>query len=59
MTEVSFLSQHLYLPREGHLNAVYKVSRYLRNILSNNPGRIAFDTDCVYTDKKVFEVVTR
>ena len=59
MTEVSCLSQHLFSPREGNLNSVYKIFRYLHKNLSNNPGRIAFDPACVHTDEKVFEVSTR
>ena len=59
MTKVIFLSQRLCSPSEGHLNSVYKVFSYLHNNLSNNPGRIAFDTTCVHTDEKVFEGNTR
>ena len=59
MTEVSCLSQHLFSPREGNLNSVYKIFRYLHKNLSNNPGRIAFDPDCVTKDDKVFEESTR
>ena len=40
MTEVKRLSQHLCSPREGHINAFYKIFSYLQNNLSNNPGRI-------------------
>ena len=59
MTEVSCLSQHLCSPREGHLNYVYKVFRYLQRNLSKNPGRIVFDPDYVHTYGKVFEGSTR
>ena len=59
MMEVSCLSQHLYSPREGLLNAVYKIFRYLQKNLSNNPGRVAFYPACLYTDEKVFEGSTR
>ena len=58
MMEVSCLSQHLFSPCEGHLNAVYKVFRYLQKNLSNNPGRVAFDPACVHTYEKVFEGIT-
>ena len=59
MTEVSFLSQNLCSPREGLLNDVYKVFSCLQNNLSNNPGRMAFDTAFVYTYKKLFKGSTR
>ena len=59
MTEVSGFPQHLWSPREGHFNDVYKVFRYLQKHLSNNPERIAFDPDCLHTDEKVFERSTR
>ena len=58
MMEVSCLSQHLFSPCERHLNAVYKVFRYLQKNLSNNPGRISFDPACVHTYEKVFEGIT-
>ncbi|GFH56846.1 hypothetical protein CTEN210_13322 [Chaetoceros tenuissimus] len=54
MTEVSCLSQHLASPREGHLNAVYKIFRYLQKNLSNNPGRLVFDGSYPETDPKMF-----
>ena len=49
------MSWHLFSPSEGHLNAVYKIFRYLQKNLSNNTGRISFDPDCVHTYDKVFE----
>ena len=59
MTDLSCLSQHLCSPREGHLNTVYKIFRYLKNNLPNNPLRVEFDPDCVHTYEKVFEGITR
>ena len=59
MREVSCLSQHLCSPREGHLNAVYKIFRYLQNNLSKNPGRISCDPPYVNTDEKVLKGSTR
>ena len=59
MMEVSCLSQHLCSPREGHLNTVYKIFRYLQNKISNNAERITCDTDCVHTDEGVFEGIKR
>ena len=58
MTEVSFSSQRLCLPREGHLNVVYTIFRYLQKNLSNNTVRIAFDPSYAHTYDKVFEVST-
>ena len=55
MTEVSFLSQRLCSPREGHLNAVYRILRYPQNKISKNTGKIAFYTNFAHTDEKVFE----
>ena len=41
LTEVSCLSQQLCSPREGHLDSVYRIFRYLQKNLGNKPGRIA------------------
>jgi len=49
---VSVVSQHMHSPREAHLEAVYKILRYLKG----SPGRglLFKKTDCkgieVYTD---------
>ena len=59
MTEVSSLYQHLLSPREGHLNDVYNILRYLQKNLSNNPERISFDLACVHTYDTVLEGSTR
>ena len=59
MTEVSCLSQYLCSPREGQINAVYKIFRYLQKNLSKNPVRIEFVPACVNTDEKVFEGIAR
>ena len=59
MTEVSCFSQHVCSPREGNLNAVYKIFRYLKKNLSNNPERIEFDPACVHIHEKLFEGSTR
>ena len=53
-TEVSCLSQHLCAPREGHLNAAYKIFRYLQKNIGKNPGRIAFDPLIEYDDENIF-----
>ena len=55
MTEVSFLSQNLWSPHEGHIDAVYNIFRQPQNNLAKNPGRIEFDPDFVPTDDQVFE----
>ena len=55
MTEVSCLSQHLCAPREGHLQAVYKIFRYLQKNMDKNPGRLVFDPLLEYTDEKIFD----
>jgi hypothetical protein len=52
MTEVSNLSCHLCMPREGHLDAVYRIFRYLQKNLTKNPGRIAFDPRMVNTQQE-------
>lgn len=54
-TEVSCLSQHLCAPRTGHLNAVYKIFRYLQKNMEKNPGRIVFDPLLEHTDERVFD----
>ena len=59
LTEVSCLSQHLCSPREGHLDYVYLIFRYLQNKLGKNPGRMAYDPMYETTDENVFEVVGR
>ena len=41
--EVSILSQHQALPREGHLEAVYHIFAYLKNKDHRKYGRIGYD----------------
>ena len=53
-TEVSCLSQHLCAPRNGHLNAVYLIFRYLQKNIGRNPGRIVFDPLMEYDDENIF-----
>ena len=59
MTELSCLSKLLFSPREGHLNAVYKIFRYLQKNISKNLGRVAFDPVFVHTDEKLFEGIKK
>ena len=40
---VSFIPQQLFSPREGYLDAIYQISRYLQVKLKENIGRIVFD----------------
>ncbi|GFH48949.1 hypothetical protein CTEN210_05425 [Chaetoceros tenuissimus] len=43
LTEVSVLSQHLCNPREGHLDAVYRIFNYLDKRRKAIPGKLGFD----------------
>ena len=53
-TEVSCLSQHLCAPREGYLNEVYIIFRYLQKNIGKNTGRIAFDPLIEHDDENIF-----
>ena len=55
LIEVSCLSQHMCSPREGHLDAFYRILRYLQKNLGKNPGRMAYDPMYEPTDDIVFE----
>jgi hypothetical protein len=46
LTEVSMLSSHLCLPREGHLEAVYHLFAYLA---LNHNARVVFDPTFINT----------
>ena len=59
LTEVSCLSQNLCSPREGNLDDVYLIFRYLQKNLGKNPGRMVYDPMYEPTDENVFEVVVR
>ena len=59
MTEVSCLYQKLCSPREGHLDAVYRIFRYLQNNLGKHPGRMEYDPMYEPTDENAFEVIGR
>ena len=59
LTEVSCLSQHLCSPRKGHLDAVYRIFRYLQKNSGKNPGRMEYDSLYEPTYENVFEVVRR
>ena len=52
-TEISCLSQHLCAPREGHLQSIYKIFRYLQKNMDKNPGRLVFDP---YKEKQLESV---
>ena len=57
--ELSCLSQHLCSPREGHLNAVYRIFRCLHNKMGKNPGSMAYCPMHEPTYENLFEVVGR
>ena len=57
--EVSFLSQHLCSPREGHLDSVHCILIYLQKNLTKNPGRMAYDHMYEPTYDNVSEVFGR
>ena len=59
LKEVICLSQHLCYPREVHLDAIYRIFRYLQKNLGKNPGRMAYDPMYEPTDENVFEAVGR
>ena len=59
LTEVSCLSQHFFPPREGHLDAVHFIFRYLQNNLGMNPGSMAYFPIYEPTYVNVFEFVGR
>jgi hypothetical protein len=52
ITEISMLSTHLALPREGHLEAVYHVYRYLK---ARHNSRIVFDPSYPEIDLSNFQ----
>jgi len=51
-TEVSQLSQHQALPREGHLEVAYHIFAYLKK--NENGGRIVFDSKEPQVDERAF-----
>jgi hypothetical protein len=51
ITEVSMLSTHLFLPREGHLEAVFRVFEYLG---INHNARVVFDPTYPSVDMGTF-----
>ena len=55
MTEVSLLSQYQCSPREGHLDATYRIFWYLKCSLKKKQiGRIVFDASIPYIDERIF-----
>ena len=59
LAEVSCLSQNLCSPRDGHLDDVYRIFRYLQKNLGNNPCMMAYDPIYEPTGDNVFEVFGR
>ena len=54
-TEVSCLSQYLCSPREGHLDALYQIFRYLQVSLNKGRvGRLVFDGTMEESPKEAF-----
>jgi hypothetical protein len=51
VTEVSLLSSHVCLPREGHLDNVFHLFSHLAN---NHKTRVVFDPTYHVIDKDVF-----
>ncbi len=55
ITEVSVLSQHQCSPREGHLDAVYRIFWFLKcSLKKKQQGRIVFDGSTPFVDEKLF-----
>lgn len=55
ITEVSVLSQHQCQPRNGHLDAIYRIFWYLKGKLkSKKYGRIVFDGSEPIFDERLF-----
>ena len=58
ITELSVLSQHQCDPREGHLDAVYRVFWFLKcSLKKGEEGRIAFDSLVPDIDERLFNEV--
>ena len=57
--EVSYLSQHFCYPREVHIDAIYRILRYLKKNLGKKPGRMAYDLMYESTYENIFGVVGR
>ena len=50
------LSQHQCLPREGHLDALYRIFWYLKKA---DCSRIIFDASTINTDDKIFNSISK
>jgi len=59
LTEVSCLSQHLAEPREGRLEAIYKIFKYLDLRLKDSKGRIVFNGKSMFIDSTTFNDMNR
>ena len=53
--DVSCLSQNLCYPREGCLNTVYFIFRYLQKNVGKNPRSMTYHTMYELTEENVFE----
>ena len=59
LTEVSYLSQHLAEPRDGHLVAVYKIFKYLDVCIKKDKGRVVFNGKFKFVDDFMFNDINR
>ena len=58
-TEISCLPQQLFSPREGHVENVYHIFRYLQVNLKNNLGRILCYGNLEQSSESFFEIGTQ
>ena len=54
-SEVSVLSQHQCMPREGHLDAIYRIFWYLKKV---EASRIIFDPSKMDIDERLFNTAS-
>lgn len=59
-TQVSVLSQYQCSPRQGHLDALYRIFWFLKNQLKDNKiGRITFDPSYPDIDERLFSGIDK
>ena len=59
LMQASFLSQHLCSPREGHIDAVYRIFGYLQKNMGRNSGRMTHDPMYEKKNENMFKVAGR
>jgi len=59
LTEVSYLSQYLAEPRDGHLIVVYNIFKYLDACLKKDKGKVVFNGKFRFIDDVIFNDVDR